>query len=138
MSSLHDSCVPESTRATGDLYSNTDSNNYTCRGFNPTTAGMGGEHSMTSTVLGGDDFIGAALPGMYAGSTAKASAMAPMPGVLGNRSSSYEGKDVGGDGISPPKDTEVGSVGCGWFLSFGYFLACDFFGTFVHLVFLCI
>ena len=36
---LYDSCVLESTRATGDTYSNTDSNNNAYHGFNPTTAG---------------------------------------------------------------------------------------------------
>ena len=33
-----DSCVLESTRATRDAYSDTDSNNYACRGSDPATA----------------------------------------------------------------------------------------------------
>ena len=37
MCSLCDSCVLESTRATGDPYSVTDSNNYACRGSDPAT-----------------------------------------------------------------------------------------------------
>ena len=47
---------------------------------------------------------------MGGGTIAEASAVAPMPGVLGDESSSSEGKDGGGGNASPPNDAEVGSV----------------------------
>ena len=48
MCHLYDSCVLESTRATEDPYSDTNSNNYACRGSNPTTGNMLGRGSVKS------------------------------------------------------------------------------------------
>lgn len=54
-----------------------------------------GEHSTASANLGSDDFVRTALEGI-GGPTAEPSAVAPMPGVLGDKSSDSEGEDVGG------------------------------------------
>lgn len=47
---------------------------------------------------------------MGGASTAEASIVAPMPGVLGDESSSSKGEDGGNGDASPSRDAEVGSV----------------------------
>ena len=47
---------------------------------------------------------------MHGGLTAKPSAVAPMPGVLGDKSSSSEGEGSGVGDASPPKDEEADSA----------------------------
>jgi len=47
---------------------------------------------------------------MHGGLTAKPSAVAPMPGVLGDESSGSEGEGAGGD-ASPPREEEAASTG---------------------------
>jgi hypothetical protein len=73
-------------------------------------AGTEGEHSTTSTNLSDDDFVQTTLEGMGGGPTAEPSAMAPMPGVLGDESSDLDGKDVGGGNASPSEDREADSA----------------------------
>ena len=74
-------------------------------------ASMEGDHSVASTNLRGDDFVQTALGGTGGSTTAEASAVAPMPGVLGDELSSSKGEDGGGDNASIPNDVEVRSVG---------------------------
>jgi len=75
-------------------------------------AGMEGEHSTTSTDLSGDTFVEAALQGMGGGPTAKASTVAPMPGILGDDSSCSKSEDGDGGDASPSKDADVGGTDC--------------------------
>jgi hypothetical protein len=73
-------------------------------------ARMEGEHSATSIDLGGDTFVEATLEGMGGGAMAEASAVAPMPGILGNDLPSSKGEDGDGGDASPLKDTKVVSA----------------------------
>jgi hypothetical protein len=70
-------------------------------------AGTGGEHSVASLDLSGDDFVNTALQGMGGSPTIEPSVMASMPGVLGDDSSSSEGEGAGGGNASPSKDVEA-------------------------------
>jgi hypothetical protein len=72
---------------------------------------MQGEHSTASADLGGDDFVQITLVGTVGGATAEASVVAPIPGVLGDESSSSEGEDGGGGNASTPNHAEVESAG---------------------------
>jgi hypothetical protein len=56
-----------------------------------TAIGMEGDHSIASANLGGDDFVQATLGGMATSTVAERSVVAPMPGVLGDDSSSSKG-----------------------------------------------
>jgi hypothetical protein len=73
-------------------------------------AGTGGEHSVASLDLSGDDFVNTALQGMGGSPTIEPSVMASMPGVLGDDSSSSEGEGASGGNASPSKDAEADSM----------------------------
>lgn len=47
---------------------------------------------------------------MGGGTATEASTVAPMPGVLGDESSSSDGEDCGGDNVPARNNTEIGSV----------------------------
>lgn len=61
-------------------------------------------------ILAVTTFVEATLHGMSGGHTTEPSTMAPMLGVLGDKSSDSDGEGVGGGNASPPKDAEVDSL----------------------------
>ena len=63
-----------------------------------------------STAHGDEDFVTAALQGLSGTAIAEAPEVEPMLNVLGDDSSSFEGKDSGGGDASLPNDAEVGSL----------------------------
>ena len=77
------------------------------RGSGSTTIGMGGERPAASLDLGSDDLVDTALQGAGGGLTAEPSAVAPMPDVLGDETSSTEGDGVGGGDASLPREGEA-------------------------------
>ena len=77
-------------------------------GSGSAVAGMGGKRSAASLDLGGDDLVDTALQGVGGGLAAERSAMASMPGVLGDETSISEGDGGGGGDASPSRDGECG------------------------------
>jgi hypothetical protein len=80
------------------------------RGSGSIAARMGGERSVISLDLGGDDFVDTALQGIGGGPTAEPSVVAPMPYVLGDDSSGSDGKGACGGNASLSKDVEADTV----------------------------
>ena len=63
--------------------------------------------SVASLDLDIDDLVDTALQGAGGGLTAEPSIVAPMPGILGDESSSSEGKGAGSGDASPPREGEA-------------------------------
>ena len=74
-------------------------------------ARTGGERSAASLDLGGDDLVDTALQGADGGLAADPSAMAPMPSILGDETSSSEGDGTGGGDASLPREGEAAGNG---------------------------
>jgi hypothetical protein len=72
--------------------------------------GTGSERSIASLYLGGDDFVDTALQGMGGGPSAEPFVMAPMPGVLGDDSSSSEDEGATDGHASLSKDAKADSA----------------------------
>jgi hypothetical protein len=79
-------------------------------GSSSVAAGMGGERSVASLDVGGDDFVNTTLQGMGGSPTAEPSIVPLMLNVLGDDSSGSEDKGAGGDNASPSKDEEADSA----------------------------
>ena len=77
-----------------------------------TNVGMDGEHSAASLDLGGDDFVDTTLEGMGGGPIAKASVVAPMPGILGGDSFGSEGEGTSSGDASPLREGEAANTDC--------------------------
>ena len=80
-------------------------------GSGSAAARMGGERSVASLDLGGDDLVDTALQGAGGGLAAEPSVVAPMPGVLGDETSGPEGDGAGGGDASPPREGEAAGTG---------------------------
>jgi len=80
-------------------------------GSGSVAAGMRGERSAASLDLGGDDLADTTLQGTRGVLAAEPSTVAPMPGILGDESSSSKGDGVGDGDASLPKEGEVTGIG---------------------------
>lgn len=81
------------------------------RGATSAGAKSGGPHSATSVDLGGDDLVGT-IARVLVDLGAKPSAAVPMPGVLGDESSSSEGNEAGEEeeGEEEEEDADIGEA----------------------------
>jgi len=80
-------------------------------GSGSATARMGGERSTTYLDLGGDDLVDTALQVAGSGLAAEPSAVVPMPSVLGDETSGFEGNGGGVGDASPPREGEATGTG---------------------------
>ena len=76
-------------------------------GSSSTAVRTGGDHSAASLDLGDDDLVDSALQSAGDGLVAEPFAMAPMPSVLGDKTSSSEGDGGGGGDASLSRGGEA-------------------------------